>query len=129
VGRFNSTKTGFFHYRYPLIKEPHDFLGLHVASLEDIGCMKIDTISARGKKRDFIDLYFILEHYHLSFKKFFSNFEHKYRQSGFNLFHILKSLVYFEDAEPDPEPRMLREFSWESLKAFFRQQIKDIGVC
>ena len=128
VGRFKSTKTGFFHYGYPLIKETHDFLSLHVASLEDIGSMKIDTISARGKKRDFIDLYFILEHGHLSLKEFFSNFEFKYHHAGFNLHHILKSLVYFDDAEPDPVPRMLREFSWDSLKAFFRQQIKDFGV-
>ena len=128
VGRFNLTKTVFFHYAYPLIKETHDLLNLHVASLEDIGCMKIDTISARGKKRDFIDLYFILEHFHLSLKEFFGNFELKYRRSGYNLHHILKSLVYFEDAEPEPQPRMLKEFSWDSLKAFFKQQIKDCGV-
>jgi predicted nucleotidyltransferase component of viral defense system len=127
VGRFNSTKTGFFHYGYPLIKETHDFLSLHVGSLEDIGCMKIDTIAGRGKKRDFVDLYFILEYSRTSLKEFFYNFELKYRQSGYNLHHILKSLVYFEDADPEPEPRMLREFSWENLKAFFKQQIKDFG--
>jgi hypothetical protein len=128
VGRFNLTKTGFFHYRYPLIKETRNFLDLRVASLEDIGCMKIDTISARGKKRDFIDLYFILEQLHLGLKEFFCHFDIKYGPSGFNLHHILKSLVYFEDAESDPEPRMLKELGWDSLKAFFRRQIKDFGI-
>jgi hypothetical protein len=44
---------------------------LNVASLEDIGCMKIDTISARGKKRDFVDLYFILNSKKLRFKELF----------------------------------------------------------
>jgi hypothetical protein len=42
--------------------------------------------------------------------------------------HLLKSLIYFEDAELDPELMMLTGFSWETLKAFFREQIKDFGI-
>ena len=101
---------------------------LNIASLEDIGCMKIDTISSRGKKRDFVDLFFILNNKNLSLKEFLDYFDSKYGVENFNLYHILKSLVYFEDAEKDPDLLMLAEFSWEDLKSFFRQQVKDIGI-
>jgi len=124
IGRFNKTKISFFHYNYPLIGEIHNFLNLKISSLEDIGCMKIDAISSRGRKRDFVDLYFILKKYNIGLKEFFKYFEEKYGKENFNIYHILKSLVYFEDAEKDPELNMLEQFSRENLKIFFIEEIK-----
>jgi len=71
IGRFNTTKISFFHYDYPLIRNLETYLKLNIASLKDSGCMKIDTISSRGKKRDFVDLFFILNNKNLSLKKLF----------------------------------------------------------
>lgn len=124
IGRFNKTKLSFFHYNYPLIGDIHHFLNLRISSLEDIGCMKIDTISSRGSKRDFVDLYFILKKFNLSLKEFFKYFEEKYGKENYNIYHLLKSLVYFEDAENEPELNMLVQFSWENVKNFFAEQIK-----
>lgn len=128
VGRFNTTKISFFHYGYPLIRDLQIYLDLNLSSIEDIGCMKIDTISSRGKKRDFVDLYFILKHKSMSLKEYFSFFDSKYRPENYNLYHVLKSLVYFEDAEKDPDLRMLVEFSWKDLKSFFREQVKNFEI-
>ena len=124
IGRFNKTKISFFHYNYPLIGETYNFLNLNISSLEDIGCMKIDAISSRGSKRDFVDLYFILKKFDLSLKEFFKYFEEKYGKENYNIYHVLKSLVYFEDAEREPELNMLEQFSWENVKSFFIEQIK-----
>jgi len=124
IGRFNKTKISFFHYNYPLIGDTHLFLNLRISSLEDIGCMKIDAISSRGSKRDFVDLYFILKKFNLGLKEFFKYFEEKYSKENYNIYHILKSLVYFEDAEREPELNMLDQFSWENVKKFFIEQIK-----
>jgi len=124
IGRFNKTKISFFHYNYPLIRDTHLFLNLSIPSLEDIGCMKIDAISSRGSKRDFVDLYFILKKFNLSLKEFFKYFEEKYGKENYNIYHVLKSLVYFEDSERDPELNMLDQFSWENVKNFFIEQIK-----
>ncbi len=124
IGRFNKTKISFFHYDYPLIGEIDYIFNLPIASLEDIGCMKIDAISSRGSRRDFIDLFFILQDLNLDLKEFFKYYHDKYSQENYNLFHILKSLVYFEDAEKEPELIMLRQFSWEHMKNFFIEQIK-----
>jgi hypothetical protein len=125
VGRFNATKVGFFQYKYPLIQNTQVFEDIQIASIEDIGCMKIDTISSRGKKRDFVDLYFILKYMNLSLKQFFEFFNQKYQQENYNLYHVLKSLVYFDDAETDPDPQMKVEFSWDGLKTFFVHEVKD----
>ncbi|MGB8951722.1 MAG: nucleotidyl transferase AbiEii/AbiGii toxin family protein [Candidatus Aminicenantales bacterium] len=128
VGRLNATKISFIHYGYPLIRDLQMYSGLNLASIEDIGCMKIDTISSRGKKRDFVDLYFILKHKAVSLKEYFNFFDSKYGPENYNLYHVLKSLVYFEDAEKDPDLQMLFEFSWKDLKSFFREQVKNFDI-
>jgi predicted nucleotidyltransferase component of viral defense system len=123
VGRFENSKISLLHYAYPLLEEAVDYLGMRVASLVDIGCMKIDAISSRGIKRDFIDLFFIQKKLGLDLKALFGYFERKYGPDGFNRHHILKSLVYFEDADKEPEPVMLADFSWAATKQFFIDSI------
>jgi hypothetical protein len=125
VGRFDRTKISFFHYPYPLLKKTIEIGGVRIASLLDIGCMKIDAISSRGTKRDFVDLFFILKSLGFDLLAFFGYFERKYGSSGFNRHHILKSLVYFEDADKDPEPEMLAAFSWTKAKRFFVDSVRE----
>jgi len=125
VGRLDDTKISLFHYAYPLIGEAVDYLGMRVASLVDIGCMKIDAVSSRGTKRDFVDLFFIHRNLGLGLEALFGYFERKYGPGGFNRHHVLKSLVYFEEADKDPEPEMLADFSWGAVKRFF---IEGIGA-
>jgi hypothetical protein len=124
IGRFNKTKISFFHYNYPLIRDTLLFLDLRISSLEDIGCMKVDAISSRGSRRDFVDLFFILKKFNIGLNEFFKYFEEKYGKENFNIYHVLKSLVYFEEAEKDPELNMLVQFSWENVKSYFSEQIK-----
>jgi len=124
VGRFEGTKISLFRYAYPLLEETVDRLGVRVASLVDIGCMKIDAISSRGTKRDFVDLFFIHKTLGHDLKTFFGHFERKYGPDGFNRHHVLKSLVYFEDADKEPDPEMLADFSWAAAKRFFVENVK-----
>lgn len=124
IGRFNQTKVSFFNYSYPLIGESVDLLNITISSLMDVGCMKVDAISARGSKRDFVDLYFILKKFTWSLKEFFKYFEKKYGRANYNVVHILKSLVYFDDADRDPELNMKVPFSWEDAKAFYIEEIR-----
>lgn len=123
VGRLDDTKISLFHYAYSLLEEAVDYLGVRVASLVDIGCMKIDVISSRGTKRDFVDLFFIHKNLGLDLKTFFRYFKRKYSPDGFNRHHVLKSLVYFENADKEPEPEMLTEFSWAATKRFFVESV------
>lgn len=43
-----------------------------------------------------------------------------------NYHHILKSLVYFSDAENDPMPQLLLKVSWAEVKKFFQREIPEI---
>jgi len=127
VGRLNEVKVGFFHCPYQLLKPLHPWRGLKIASMEDIACSKVDAISSRGKKRDFIDLYFIMKALCLGLDELFQIFEKKYGRGQYNLIHIQKSLVFFADAEGDPDPQMLVDYSWEQYKSFFIRQLEGIA--
>ena len=41
-----------------------------------------------------------------------------------NIIHIQKSLVFFNDAEPEKMPKMLKEATWEEIKRYFEREIK-----
>lgn len=111
----------FLGYPYRLLKPLIDWKGLKISSIIDIACTKLQTISLRGSKKDFVDLYFILKKY--SLPKLFKKLDEKYQGSDFNKVHILKSLVYFDDAETQPMPKMCREITWREVKKTISNQV------
>lgn len=113
-GLLDDVRVSFLHYPYPLLFPLVEFEGSRLADQRDIAAMKLDAVSSRGSKKDFIDIYFLLEKYPLS--ELLAVFEKKYAAMKFNRIHILKSLSYFEDAETEPMPTMLRHVSWEEVK-------------
>lgn len=112
---------------YPFFKPKHQpkFYGfVRVLSSLDIAVMKIIAISQRGRKRDFFDLYWCannLEPLIETIKKL----KRQYPSIAHNYHHLLKSLVYFKDAESDPEPVIYFKVTWKKVKQFF---IKEIPV-
>ena len=125
IGIFEGTRITFLKYDYPLLFPLKKLDGLKVADGRDIGCMKISAISSRGTKKDFIDLYFICQKI-ISLRELLKLSKKKYKSIDDNLMYILKSLVYFEDAEKDPLPKMISPISWEEVKKFFKAEIKRI---
>ncbi|HID94846.1 MAG TPA: hypothetical protein EYP53_02150, partial [Candidatus Latescibacteria bacterium] len=110
-----------FHYNYLLVGSPVPILGnLKIPSLEDIGLMKVAAIIGRGRKRDFLDLYFISPR--ISLEQFLEFGSAKYAQAHDFGVQALRVLVYFEDAEEEQMPRMLKEVSWEAVKTHFEQE-------
>ena len=81
--------------------------------------MNISFISGRGTRKDFIDLYFICKDV-VSFEELLKLFKKKYKSINYNIVHILKSLTYFNDAEKDPMPNMLKPVSWTKVKLLFQ---------
>ncbi len=124
TGIFNQTKLSFLGYPYSLLKKTIVIRAVRVADIADIACMKIDAISTRGAKRDFIDLFFIAQKAPLGL--LLKSFEQKYASLRYNLMHVKKSLVYFDDAEADMMPEMLKSSDWATIKAFFQEEIKKL---
>jgi hypothetical protein len=118
----DSIQLSFFGYRhkllYPLIK--YDYFD--IASVVDIGCMKLSAITGRYMEKDYVDLYFILQN--LSISELLDNFIKKY--PNFDKTLILKSIVYFDDIAP--EPILFKEghdVSFETIKVFLQKIVKE----
>ncbi len=127
LGTFKGVKFSLFNYKYPLIFPSLNYLALRIADIRDIAAMKIDAIASRGAKRDFVDLYFICEAgYVLSdILKFYYK---KYgKAAANNIIHIQKSLVFFNDAEPEKMPKMLKAAEWEEIKRYFEREVKKLA--
>ena len=122
----DGVKLQFLHYPYKLISEPATLDGIEISSIADIACTKLITVSARGSKKDFIDLFFILQKFSLS--KLFELLTKKYSQVDYNLLHILKSLVCFDTAEDEPMPKMHKAVSWIEVKKFMVETTKNFKI-
>ncbi len=116
-GILRSTRFSFFHYPYPLLQPLVQFESIKLASITDIALMKLSALSSRGSKKDFIDLYCLRDS--LVWKSLMRNFEKKYRGTGYNLYHIIKSLAYFGDADLEPMPRMIMPCQWPEAQEYF----------
>jgi hypothetical protein len=107
-----SVKVDIVYYQYqwlkPLILEEN----IRFASTSDIAAMKLEAVNNRGSKKDFMDVAFLLEHF--SLREIMRLYREKYPDS--NEYMILRSLVYFDDAELEPMPMMLRPLTWEAAK-------------
>ncbi len=123
-GTLDEIRVSFFYYGYSLLFPLINFTNINLADERDVAAMKIDVISSRGSKKDFVDLYFLLEKY--SLVELIDFFEKKYKGIEYNKLHILKSLNYFDDAESDPIPIMIREVEWEEIKDRIRAEIKKL---
>lgn len=106
-------KIDFVDYsQYPWIDAPVMEDGLCLASPRDIAAMKINAIEGRGSRKDFIDIYFLLQHYSLN--EILGFYQQKY--PNYSIFRALKSLSFFADAEAQLMPVMYSSISWEEMK-------------
>jgi len=74
--------------------------------------MKLAAITGRGTKKDFIDLFFLLKEY--TFVEILNFYKDKYHDGS--EFLVLKSLLYFEDAERNEEPKFFKQYNWDEIK-------------
>jgi predicted nucleotidyltransferase component of viral defense system len=117
----NQVKVDFVDYsRYPWIEEPMLGDGFVLASDKDIAAMKINAIMGRGTRKDFIDLYVLLQHYSLT--QIMDFYRQKYPE--FSEYRALLSMTYFDDAEMQDMPLMFIKSPWESMKTSIIQAVE-----
>lgn len=125
-GVFAGAKVSFIVYPFfrPSPKRLH--CGhVRILTPEDISAMKIIAISQRGRKRDFVDLY-----WHCTNREplgdVFSRALRQYPQEH-NVPHLIKSLAYFTDAESDPMPRCFFSVKWKDIQEYFRREARVLA--
>ncbi len=120
------TSVSFFHYAYPLLHNVNTHQGIQIASLEDIGLMKLAALAGRGSRKDFIDLFFLAKK-QLPLKRLLELGSRKFKDQRDFSVQVMKAAVYFEDAEKEPIPKMNKKFSWEALKDYFKKAAREIA--
>lgn len=121
IYQLDNVKVDIVNYSYPWIDEPIIEDGITLASPKDIAAMKVNAIEGRGTKKDFIDMYFLLQHYDL--KEIFTFYQNKYPENS--IFRALMSLSYFDDADTQFMPKMFSPISWESIKKHISAQVEQ----
>lgn len=100
----NNIKTDFIRHNYPILKTPVTEDGISFFSKEDIAAMKFHVIIQSGKRlKDFIDIYFLLQHF--SMKQMIGFFSSKYSYS--NPMIAMKAINFFDDIDVNMDPPKL----------------------
>lgn len=108
----NGVQIDFVDYPYPWLALPLTKEGVRLATCPDIAAMKLAAITNRGSRKDFVDFFFLLARF--SLPEMLEFYREKFADGA--LLPVLKSLVYFDDAEEDPMPEMLRACTWPEVK-------------
>ena len=113
ITNINDIKVDFIRFKYGFTYPPIIEKEIRIVNIKDIASMKLDAITGRGKKKDFFDLYFLLKKYTLP--ELFNLYQEKYHHT--TIFHVIKSIVYFEDADKEPDPVIVnKKVSWIDVK-------------
>lgn len=118
------TNVSLFRYRYPLLDPTSVWRGLAVASARDIAAMKVSAVVGRGSKKDFVDVYVLCEA--MGLPELLEACEARFPDHQDFLAQAVRALVYFEDAEKEPMPRLLREITWPEVKTYFERKIRRL---
>lgn len=112
----------FVRYPYPLLEAPTETFGVALAGLRDLSVMKLSAISRRGLRRDFWDLFEIVNA-GIGLRKCARAYVKRFGVHEADLYHVLRALTHFDDAEKDPVfPPGLDDNRWNAIKVFFRTE-------
>jgi hypothetical protein len=115
----DNIKTDFIKHDYPFIKPPVQEENISFLSKEDIAAMKLHAIIQSGKRlKDFIDVYFLLEHF--SLQQMLDFFSQKYQYA--NPMIAVKAVNFFGDIDENMDPpKMLNPLPIERIKKRIQQ--------
>lgn len=129
---FSRVKSFFFSYIRSIkvdcvytpapVLSPFSLLdGIRFWSLPDIIAMKLNAIYGRGSKKDYWDIYELLEHYSLRemVNFFFTKYPSAFEEG------LYMSLVYFDDAENQANPVSLKKQSWPVIKKTIEKEVRS----
>jgi hypothetical protein len=120
------SRLSFLKAQRPLLFPGAPYRGIVIADLRDIAVMKVLAVGGRGSRRDFVDLHFFIRSGG-SLESVFGLIRRRFKGLDFNQYHLLRSLVFFDDAENEPMPRMLRRASWAEIKRTMVAEVKRLS--
>jgi len=118
----DNIKVDIVHFPHLPIKAFELEDGIRLYSNADIAAMKIQAILGRGKKKDFWDLYELLQHY--SLQQIIDWHKQKY-PSQMLAISIPHAITYFFDADQSETPVSYKKQTWDSVKKGIQKSVND----
>jgi hypothetical protein len=112
VDEKNLVKTDILYWE-DFLFAPMMVEGIRMATVEEIGTMKLDVVSRGGRKKDFWDLVEIFDDYNLP--HLMEVYQRKYPYHKIE--DVKKGLYNFLKAEEVPDPICLKGRTWQMVKA------------
>lgn len=118
----NNVKVDIVHYPHEPLLSIETIENIRFYSDADIAAMKIQAILGRGKKKDFWDLFELLQNYSL---EQIMNWHSRKFPSQMLAISIPHALTYFVDAEDSDEPKCFKNQTWEGVKRGIQKAVRD----
>lgn len=114
-------------YRYPLLAPtvPAADFGCELASIVDIGCMKLSAICGRTEKKDYFDLA-VIARSGFPLLTFLDAYELKFE--GADVYSVVAALTYFDDVELSASDisELERKGIWAGVKKTLLQWVRTM---
>ncbi len=115
-------KVDIVYFPHQPIAEIEDVDNIRMYSTADISAMKIQAILGRAKKKDFWDLYELLQHYPL--QQLIDWHKQKY-PSQMLAISIPNAITYFAEAEESETPVSFKNQTWEQIKKGISKTVSE----
>jgi predicted nucleotidyltransferase component of viral defense system len=123
ITNINNVKVDFVKVPYPIIFPIQFIENIRLLDIRDIAPMKLSAVTQRGSKKDFYDIYFLIKK--MSLAVILNLYLNKFQNQ--TVFHVLKSLTYFYDAEKYADPIVFdKKLTWEKVKVFLVKEVQEI---
>ncbi|MEO6219444.1 MAG: nucleotidyl transferase AbiEii/AbiGii toxin family protein, partial [Ginsengibacter sp.] len=108
-----TVKSDIIYHPFELLSPVETIDNIRMFSVEDVAAMKLFAICKRGTRKDFYDVWTLLQYF--TPKKLAEFFIEKYGHE--KLIFLKKSIVYFEEADISEQPEVLvKNLTWEQVK-------------
>jgi predicted nucleotidyltransferase component of viral defense system len=123
ISTIDDIKVDFVKMSYPILFPSVLEEQVRMLDIRDIAAMKLKAVTQRGSKKDFYDIYFLLQV--MSLDEIIRLFREKFKQ--YEIFHVIKSLTYFEDAENNADPIVFdKKLTWQKVKTEIIRTVKTL---
>lgn len=121
----SGVRVSLIRYRYPLVRPAliPKSNWLPLADRDDIAVMKLSAITNRGSRKDFVDFWWLLDRYR-TLPDYLDLFRKKFSKRDVG--HVVRSLVYFAEADEDLPLKLLDSVSWDRVKADLRAAVSSL---
>ena len=120
VSWIDGVKVDFFTWHIPFIYPAIEIDSLRLADKREIAAMKMEAITSRKEKKDFIDIAVLLKEY--KFKELLSSFRSRYPFISHKF--VIESLTAIDYADESTNPEMIIDYKWQDAKKDIQKKIE-----